>query len=279
MSAGTGLSHRSHSVLSEPVNSGNAFSERVSRLLQRIDCRRADSAEEREAIFRLRYQAYLREQAILPNAAKLFTDPYDDTDNVYLFGLYLDGELASSIRIHVGSRERPYFPSLEVFRDVLEPKLDAGKVIIDATRLVSDERLSRLYHALPYATVRINWLAAAYFENGYSLAAVRPEHRPFYRRTFRLRLICETRDYPYLIKPLCLMANDYPSVADYVHQRYPFFRSTLAERRKLFERTPAAPDRQSSKLQNDNGPLDDCATPLLAGDAGLLACARYGTVS
>ena len=222
------------------VGSDNAFSDSVSQLLDRIDCRHAESDEEREAIFRLRYQAYLRDGSILPNSSGLFSDPYDDTDNVYLFGLYLDDELASSIRIHVGSREHPYFPSLEVFPDVLQPDLNAGKVIVDATRFVADEQLSKRYRALPYATVRLNWLAAGYFDGGYTLAAVRPEHQAFYRRTFRLRLICEPRPYPRLAKPICLMASDYQSVADHVHRRYPFFRSTFFERRTLFERSRGA---------------------------------------
>jgi len=218
------------------AGSANSFSDSVLRLLDRIDCRHADSDEEREAIFRLRYRAYLRDGSIFPNAAESFSDPYDETDNVYLFGLYIDDELASSIRIHVGSREHPYFPSLEVFSDALQPELDAGKVIIDATRFVADERLSKRYRALPYATIRLNWLAAGYFDTGYSIAAVRPEHQAFYRRTFHLRLICEPRPYPHLAKPICLMASDYLTVADYVHQRYPFFRSTFFERRMLFER-------------------------------------------
>jgi len=221
---------------SRHTGSESGFSASVSRLLDRIDCRHADSDEEREAIFRLRYQAYLRDGSIFPNSSESFSDPYDEMDNVYLFGLYIDDELASSIRIHVGSRQHPYFPSLEVFPDALQPQLEAGKVVIDATRFVADEKLSKRYRALPYATIRLNWLAAGYFDTGYSLAAIRPEHQAFYQRIFRLRLICEPRPYPHLIKPICLMASDYRTVADYVHQRYPFFRSTFFERRMLFER-------------------------------------------
>lgn len=229
------------------AGSENAFSDSVSQLLDRIDCRPAESDEEREAIFRLRYQSYLRDQSILPNSSGLFSDAYDETDNVYLFGLYLDDELASSIRIHVGSSAHPYFPSLEVFSDVLQADLNSGKVIVDATRFVVDEKLSKRYRALPYATVRLNWLAAGYFDGGYTLAAVRPEHQAFYRRTFGLRLICEPRPYPHLTKPICLMASDYPTVVDYVHRRYPFFRSTLYERRMLFERSRRA-DTTNHKL-------------------------------
>ena len=72
-----------------------SFSDQVARLLDRIEYRRADSAAQREAIFRLRYQAYMRDGTIAPSADRMFSDPYDDRGNVYLFGLYLDGVLAS----------------------------------------------------------------------------------------------------------------------------------------------------------------------------------------
>jgi hypothetical protein len=39
-----------------------------------------------------------------------------------------------------------------------------------------------------------------------------------------------------LIKPISLMVLDYPAMRDGVHERYPFFRSTVFERRMLFER-------------------------------------------
>ena len=258
------LSHLSPSAVSDQETAQSSFSDRVANLLDRIDCRLAHADEEREAIFRLRHRAYLRDGSILPNRFGSFSDSYDETDNVYLFGLYIDDELASSIRIHVGSNEHPYFPSLEVFSDVLQPKLDAGRVIIDATRFVADEKLARRYRALPYATVRLNWLAAAYFANGYSLAAVRPEHQAFYRRIFGLRLVCGARPYPHLAKPICLMASDYPTVAEHVNRRYPFFRSTLFERRMLFERN-AESGEQGAMLRGKSGPFVGSEAPRLAG--------------
>src|SRR6185369_3512743 len=110
---------------SEPQN---LFSNRVADLLHRLDCRVAETPEEREPIFRLRYEAYLREGAISPNAAGTFTDPYDDLPNARIFGLYLDGALASSIRIHVTSPDHADFPSYHVFEDLLDPELAAGRV-------------------------------------------------------------------------------------------------------------------------------------------------------
>jgi N-acyl-L-homoserine lactone synthetase len=207
--------------------------------LDRIEFRRADSGEQREAIFRLRYQAYTREGAISPNSSGMFSDHYDETDNAYLFGLYIDDELASSLRLHIASKQHPNFPSLEVFPDLLQPKLDAGKVLVDSTRFVADEALSRLHRGLPYATLRLCMLAAEQFRADDLLAAVRVEHQAFYRRAFNHRLICEPRPYPQLAKPISLMTVHYPTAAGQLYRRYPFFRSTFLERRMLFERPMA----------------------------------------
>jgi hypothetical protein len=212
------------------------FSDRIAQLLDRVDCRLAESVEDREAIFRLRYEAYRSEETIAPNFTQTFYDPYDDAENVWLFGLYIDGDLASSIRLHVASVENRDFPSRHVFPDVLEPELEAGKVIVDPTRFVTNRHYSRGNFGLTYATCRLAWLAAGYFGAEHLLAAVRAEHQAFYRRTFNHRLICEPRPYPLLAKPISLMTTHYSSAADQVHQRYPFFRSTLFERRMLFER-------------------------------------------
>ncbi len=218
------------------------FADRLVRLSARIDCRRADTSEEREAIFRLRYEAYTREGAISPNACGKFSDPYDDADNAHLFGLYIDGELASSLRLHVASKESSDFPSREVFPDVLQPLLDAGNILIDSTRFVADERLSRIHRGLPYITLRPCMMAAEYFRADHCLAAVRAEHQGFYRRAFNHQVICESRPYPQLVKPISLMTLHFPSASAGLYQRYPFFHSTDFERRALFDpRERAAP--------------------------------------
>ena len=159
----------------------------------------------------------------------------DDKKNAWIFGLYIDDELASSIRIHVATEEEPVFPSFSVFPDLMEPELAAGKTIIDPTRFVTNPKFSRLYPGLPHVTLRLCWLAAEHFRAEHFLVAVRAEHQAFYRRVFSHRSICGPRPYPMLSKPITLMTVDYREVADQVHRRYPFFRSTFFERRMLFE--------------------------------------------
>jgi hypothetical protein len=88
-----------HSTFSAPDSPQTIFTDRISGLLARIEYRRADSVEDREAIFRLRYDAYLREGAISPDPSERFADRYDDAVNSYLFGLYVDDKLASSMSL------------------------------------------------------------------------------------------------------------------------------------------------------------------------------------
>lgn len=216
------------------------LADRVLGLLERVDYRRAETTEDREAIFRLRYGAYLREGAIPPNAEGRFADPLDDSRNAWIFGVYVDGELASSIRLHIATRQHPDLPALNVFSDLLTPEIEAGKTIIDPTRFVADRVASRRFPELCYVTTRLAWLASEYFSTNLLLATVRAEHQAFYRRVFGHRLICEPRHYPSLAKPISLMALDFPLARERVVQRYPFFRSTFFERRMLFARTPAA---------------------------------------
>jgi hypothetical protein len=226
-----------HPNSADQVRAESSFLDQIARLSDRIDYRIADSDERREAIFRLRHQAYVRDGTILSSAPGMFSDRYDEFGNFYLFGLYIDDELSSSVRLHVPSRECPYSPSLEVFSDFLQPELNAGKVIIDATCFVADTNIARLHLGLPYATFRLGMLAARYFGADQVLAPVAAEHQAFYRRAFNYQLICEPRAYPALAKPLGLMSFHYPSEADQLAQRYPFFRSSLFERRMLFERS------------------------------------------
>jgi hypothetical protein len=234
------------------------FSRRVSRLVAGTDYRRADSVAQREEIGRLRAQAYRRDGAVSVGSRMTSTDPFDGSSNAHVFGLYIGGELASSLRLHVGSNSQLSFPSLEVFPEYLRSKLEVGKVVIDATHFVADERLSKCHRDLPYATLRLGVLAAEHFGADVSLVAVSAEQQPFYRCAFNYRMVCEARPYPETAKCLCLMALHFPSAADHLYRQYPFFHSSRAERQKLFVHQGLQTNLEPS------GPTErkDRATPL-----------------
>jgi hypothetical protein len=182
----------------------------------------------------LRYEAYLDEAAIEPNFAKSLSDHYDDLDNTTIFGLFIDGELASTIRIHVGTSEYPDFPAMPSFSEILEPALDAGKIVVEASRhATSDVFSARFPLLMPYMTIRTTWLAAQYFGADLYIAAVRREHQAFYRRVFDGKVHSEPRPYNQLIKPLALMSCNFPEQREFVEHRYPIFRSSRFDRRML----------------------------------------------
>ncbi len=226
---------------------------RNSDLLDQVDYRLAETPEEKEEIYRLRYRAYLREGAIQPTSDQRVTDQYEDAPNAWTFGVYFQGELYSSIRVSVLTSEWRMSPSVELFGDVLHPKLDQGLVFIDSTRFVADPEKARNFPELPYVTVRLGSMAGVHFNADFGLAIVRAEHQAFYRRLFLQETWCEPRLYPGLVKPVGLMAAHLPTVRERVLARYPFLRSTAFERRMLFERSgerrSSSPDVTVSRFE------------------------------
>jgi hypothetical protein len=210
--------------------------ERSTDPLEHVDYRLAETPEDKDRIYRLRYRAYLREGAILPSESERVTDRYDDLPNNFIFGIYIHGELCSAIRIGVLSSEWRESPSSEMFRDLIHPELDRGKIIIDPTRFVADPEKARRFPELPYVTVRLGYVACGHFNADIGLANVRPEHRAFYRKVFLQEPWGEPRLHPGLIKPVGLMVAKYPEIRDRVFQRFPYMRSSAFERRMLFDR-------------------------------------------
>jgi hypothetical protein len=213
-----------------------SFSERAAELLSRVDYRRADSPEQRETIFRLRYDAYRRDDAIAPDALGRVSDCYDDGANVHHLALYVDGELASALRLHIGSAQNPDFPALAVFPAYQRTELESGTVYIGTSHVVADEQSARRYRQLPYLTLRLSVLAAEHFGASECLIAASNEQRVFYERAFTYQTIGEPRPCPPLLRPMNVMALHFPVAAADLYRRYPFFRSSAFERRRLFER-------------------------------------------
>lgn len=210
--------------------------DRKTELLDQIEYRLAETKEEKDEIYRLRYRAYLNEGAIAPNRDRRLTDSFDDQPNSWIFGIHIDGALISSVRISVATSEMPSTPAVEAFPDVLNDPLAQGKLIVDPNRFVADPMRARKMPELPYVTLRLAYVACEHFNADLGTATVRAEHQAFYRRVFMHHVACPPRSYPTLIKPLSLMIVDFQAKRAKVFQRYPMFRSTLDERLRLFER-------------------------------------------
>lgn len=230
-------------LMNTPVTgTGSRFSDRVLRLLERVEYRCVTTPSEKELIYQLRYQAYVREGLIDPRAdGRLYDEVFDETPNAWITAAFIDGELASTVRVHAASDENSALPSLGPFSDLIMPKLRAGRMMIDPTRLAAHVELARRIPELPYIALRPAWVAGEHFQADFGLVSIVEHHQAFYRRVFGYKQWCEPRNYPNFNRRVACMGLDFRAGRERVETRYPFFRSTPAEREALFGRP--APQR------------------------------------
>jgi hypothetical protein len=212
----------------------NAFSRHVLETMERIEYRLCEDGEDLEDIYRLRYNSYLAAGMIKPDASRLVTDEFDGLENAYCYGIYYDGNLVSTVRLHHVTRDFPRSPSVKVFGDVLEPRLAAGESFVDPSRFAADTEWSAILRVLPYITLRLALISTYFFKPTSCLTAIKEEHAAFYRRMFLAVPLVRGRTYPGLTCPVDLWESVYPMCADQGAKRFAFFRSTPLERRMLF---------------------------------------------
>jgi hypothetical protein len=205
-------------------------------LSDRVDYRVMETPEEKDRIYLLRYNAYLHGGVTAKSESQRVSDHFDDAPNAWILGVYVDGELCSSIRLNVLTSECRISGSTELFGDVLHPRLDQGEVFIDPLRFAADPEKARRFPELPYLTVRLAYMACEHFNADTGLALVRAEHQAFYRRVFMHEVIAEARSFPGFLPKVALMASDFRARHEQVLARFPIMRSSAFERRKLFVR-------------------------------------------
>ena len=210
---------------------------RGSALFDRVDYRLIETPEERDSIYLMRYRAYLHGGLISPSESRRVTDPYDDAPNVWIFGIFVDGELCGSFRLHVLTAEWRQSYTTELFGDVLHERLDRGEVFVDPARFVADPEKAQRFPELPYLAVRLGYLACDYFNADTGLAMVRTDHQAFYHRIFLSETIAGPRPFPgWDTMKVVLMASDFRTVREKILTRFPIMRSSAFERRMLFDR-------------------------------------------
>ena len=213
------------------------FSGSLLEILDDVSYARVDAGVINDPIYKLRYRAYRREGFMDHNAEEICIDDLDETANAMSFGIYIKGQLVSSIRLHHLTAEHRRSPSMKVCPDILELLIDAGKTFIDPSRFTADNEASLAYPALPFLTLRVAAMASVHFDANQCLALVRPEHGPFYKRVFGSEVMSDVRSYPGLHFPVALFGAAVDSIRSRVAQRFPFFLSTSEERQQLFNQT------------------------------------------
>lgn len=228
---------RADSVREEPAGTQSSFVNNILSVLERTEYRRCESGEDIENIYRLRYKSYRRTDMVRENADRIVHDDLDDLPNCHRFGIYIDGTLVSTLRIHHVSEESSTSPSSIVYPDVLMPRLAAGETFIDPSRFAADPEWSKVYPQIPYITLRLAGMACFHFGAPYCLSTIRPDHAGFYKRIYYSEQVGELRDYPGLNYQVQLYQADVQAIKMRSFVRFPFFRSSPVEQRMMFGQT------------------------------------------
>ena len=226
-----------------PISGMSNFNQKLFGVMDRIEYRRIVSAEDFEDLSALRTKAYRRANMHVPSNGGLFIDEIDFDPNAYVFGIYCDEQLISSIRIHHVTPDHRVSPARNLFPKEVDQFLDSGMTLIDPVRQASDPDMFDDLPALPYLTLRVAILAIEYFNADRCLSFVPPRHVAFYKRVFGSKLVAgPLRNCKGYGIDFCLLAADIPNELPRVYRRYPFFRSQPFERRMMF----APPEEQNA---------------------------------
>lgn len=215
------------------LHGSGSLNERIFDVMDHIEYRRIVTPEDFEAIGELRANAF-DARAIYPKKmANSAVDEYDHLPNAYVFGMYYYGELVSTLRLHILSRQHPYSASMKLFPETLKPLVDQGMTFVDPTRFAVDETVSHEVPGLPLLTLRIPFMATTFFKANFCLALVKEGHALFYRRVFRSTMLAGPKQFDVFAFPAVLFASALEHEED-ICRRYPLFYSTAAERRMMF---------------------------------------------
>lgn len=223
---------------------GNAGSEKslnskIMEVLDGIEYRRIDTLEDIAEAAVIRTSAYTVSNLLTLNGIPL-VDEVDFDSHAYVFGVYLGGRLISTVRLHHVTPDHRVTTTFSVFPDHLNAWLDAGKSFIDPVRFAADPEVAKGIPSLPFVTLRLAVLAAVHLGTDYVVQLSTARHAAFYRRIFQGKQVAEPIVGGKFNIPLALQATDVAETIDGLLERFPFFRSTHAERAALFDRVPGS---------------------------------------
>ena len=169
----------------------------------------ARSPRQKEAIFKLRYNAYHGEGLIEGSHEGSLSDWQDDESSSSIYGVTLHGCLVSTLRLSVMSKERQNCVTYSMFKNHLDPILDRGERLIDGSRLAVKCDDSALRRRIVVYTLGLAARLSSSLGANYGTMIARHSHAPFYKR-FGFKVESGPFEYPEALTPLTLMMIDLP---------------------------------------------------------------------
>ena len=109
-------------AVSQPVAKAPSisnFARHMLEFLDRVEYRRVIHAEDLEEIGRLRYRSYMTRNVMDDNFLGTIIDDVDRDHQAYVYGVYVDNILVSTLRVHHITADHRIGTSAKLFPDIL----------------------------------------------------------------------------------------------------------------------------------------------------------------
>lgn len=219
--------------LESPIIEVDKYNTDLLKFLRRIEYRRVQSFEDFEIMGRLRGQSYNKNEFFKGFSPDVMLDDIDFQPWSYCYGVYLDGQLVTTIRLQHITPENRDSPALDYFPDIVGGLLDQGQSFIVPGRFAMDLDLEGRGLMLPLMTIRLTALALRYFKANAILSLVKKNHVAYHRRFFGATQLSPLRDIDELSEPIMMLSTGKEKIPT-VFRRYPFLDGLRYEERLLF---------------------------------------------
>lgn len=217
----------------KPIEVVDKYSLMMLAYSKRIEYRRITAYEDFEEMGRLRAFSYSYNDTLVDRPKDIILDDIDFSSNSFCYVMYVDGEMALTLRLQHISKENPDGPATEYFGDVVHPLMDQGMTFIIPGRLAINPLIENKSMGLPLMALRLSALARRYFDADSVLSLIRKGHAAYHRRFFGASQVAPLRQFADVTEPLMLFTTPREKQTE-IFTRHAFFNAMPHEDKLLF---------------------------------------------
>ena len=187
----------------------------------------------KQAIYALRYRAFIDIGVITSRPDALFFDCYDDLKSTFSIGAFSDGVCVGSFRLTFGNgrASNVTMPCQSVFSQIADLEAEGHKSLVEFTRMVvAPELTNTSFRTTLYAAlVRAGLIIAHAAHADYGLISIHPNLVRFYAAMCGFQTMARAESYPGINAPAVLMGREFRALDEKRVKQNPFFKISPAE--------------------------------------------------
>jgi len=195
---------------------------------------KAITDEDFERVWRFRYEAFRRVDAIEQNEDQLFRDKWEHAANVSSYLLYHDNAPApiGTIRASVYSEDFGWMPTpgAETFSDVIREKLGPNTSYVESSRFAMAELEGRSLMRAHLYMFRALTMNAIEHRCDWVITAIHPKYLAYYQKTMGMKQLSDERDFSeYTFKHILIGSEFNQQTLEFSCKVNPHFTELLKE--------------------------------------------------